>query len=144
MTLELNNLLKRLFGATLALFLAFSLILTTSINTADARRTLISGDYQKDTSFVVQNLLETIEIPQEAENYASAESDAVELITDYMSVYRNRQGLGSLNSFTTMQTALNALAGHYKNYSSRPLSEDLKTRLSGELSKAERTALKGN
>ena len=103
------------------------------------------GDFgEKDTVFVVHSLQETMELPQDAENHSAAESDAVELITDYMSVYRNRQGLGSLNSFTTMQTALNSLAGHYKNYSNRPLSEELKTRLTKELDKAERSVLRGN
>ncbi len=140
----LHRLVKRLMGATLTLFLVLTLVLTSSVNTAEARNSSISGDYEKDTVFVVHSLQETMELPQDAENHSAAESDAVELITDYMSVYRNRQGLGSLNSFTTMQTALNSLAGHYKNYSNRPLSEELKTRLTKELDKAERSVLRGN
>ena len=144
MTHVLHRLLRRFMGATVAILLTLSLILTSFAGTSEARNTSISGDYEKDTVFVVHSLQETIDLPQEAENHSAAESDAVELITDYMSVYRNRQGLGSLNSFTTMQTALNSLAGHYKNYSNRPLSEDLKSRLTKELEKAERSVLRGN
>ena len=144
MTHAFHHLLKRLMGATLAVFLVLTLIITLPVSTSEARSSSISGDYEKDTVFVVHSLQETIDLPQDAENHSDAESDAVELITDYMSVYRNRQGLGSLNSFTTMQTALNSLAGHYKNYSNRPLSEDLKSRLTKELTKAERSVLRGN
>ena len=44
-------------------------------------------------------------------------------------------------SFTTMQTALNAMAGHYKNFASRPLPDKLKE-LTKEFSLAEKMVLR--
>ena len=40
-----------------------------------------------------------------------------------MSRYRPQPRVNGLNSFTTMQTALNSLAGHYASYANRPLPE---------------------
>ena len=37
-----------------------------------------------------------------------------------------------------MQTALNAMAGHYKTFANRPLPDALKERLNKELSEAEK------
>ena len=54
-------------------------------------------------------------------------------------------GRGMVNktqSFTTMQTALNAMAGHYKNFASRPLPDKLKERLTKEFSLAEKMVLR--
>ena len=61
-----------------------------------------------------------------------------------MSRYRPQPRVNGLTSFTTMQTALNSLAGHYASYSNRPLPEALHDRLDKELAKAERTATRGN
>ena len=41
-----------------------------------------------------------------------------------------------------MQTALNAMAGHYKTFSDRPLPEKLKERLNKELTRAEKIVVK--
>ena len=43
-----------------------------------------------------------------------------------------------------MQTALNALSGHYKTFANRPVPENLKERLNKELSKAEKLAVRDN
>jgi photosystem II Psb27 protein len=48
-----------------------------------------------------------------------------------------------LASFTTMQTALNSLAGHYTNYPNRPVPEALRDRLTKELKKAEANVVRG-
>ena len=144
MTSVFHNLPMRISKALLAICLCLCLILSPFGQTAEASRSLISGKYEDDTIFVIHKLQEVIEIPNDAEGHSQIESEAIDLITDYMSVYRNRQGSTSLNSFTTMQTALNSLAGHYKNYSNRPLSEQLKERLNKELTKAERSVQRGS
>ncbi len=98
----------------------------------------------EDTISVADQLKETISIPEDSDGITEAKDEAVKLITDYISIYRGRSQVNSLNSFTTMQTALNSLAGHYKNFSKRPLPEDLKERLNKELSKAEASVSNGS
>ena len=71
------------------------------------------------------------------------ETDARALISDYMALYRPKAKVNGLPSFTTMQTAVNSLAGHYTNYANRPLPEALRTRLEKELKKAESSAVRG-
>tara|TARA_B100000700_G_C14266807_1_gene499621 strand:+ start:148 stop:501 length:354 start_codon:yes stop_codon:yes gene_type:complete len=103
----------------------------------EAAKTSMTGDYMKDTVSVVQKLKETITIEQEDESRPEADKEAVLLITDYISRYRNRSQVNGTLSFTTMQTALNSLAGHYKTFPNRPVPVNLKERLNEELSKAE-------
>ncbi len=93
----------------------------------------MTGDYVTDTVSVAKSLQETIGSSQDDEG----RSEAIALITAYISRYRNRSQVNDSVSFTTMQTALNSLAGHYKTFGKRPLSEDLKNRLENQLSKAE-------
>ena len=72
--------------------------------------------------------------PKDSPNKDEVRSEALTLITDYISRYRNRGMVNKTQSFTTMQTALNAMAGHYKNFASRPLPDKLKERLTKEFS----------
>ncbi len=102
----------------------------------------MSGDYVTDTVSVVKDLKETIALSNDDESLSTAKEESISLITDYISRYRNRSQVNGSQSFTTMQTALNAMAGHYKTFSNRPLPEDLKDRLNSQLSKAEKFALK--
>ena len=101
----------------------------------------MTGDYQKDTVQVVRDLQRIIDIPKDEDGQSEAKSEAVRLITDYISRYRNRSQVNGTMSFTTMQTALNSMAGHYKTFNNRPLPESLKERLNTELSKAEKLAM---
>ena len=101
----------------------------------------MSGDFSKDTVSVAQSLQKTIEIPDDEQGRVEAQKEAVVLITDYISRYRNRPQVNQTVSYTTMQTALNAMAGHIKTFSNRPLPEQLKARLTKELSKAEAMVL---
>ncbi|WP_320676435.1 photosystem II protein Psb27 [Prochlorococcus sp. MIT 1300] len=144
MKLAFDGLVKRLMRLTFTLLLGSCILLTSFVSTAEARRSSISGDYVKDTVAVIHSLEETIALPQDSESHSTAEKEALVLITDYMSTYRSRRDVGGLQSFTTMQTALNSLAGHYKNYSNRPLPENLTERLNKELAKAEKTVLRGS
>ena len=121
----------------LTLCLAAYILIMPVGASVEAAKTSMSGDYTKDTISVAHALKETITIAKEDENHADADKQAVLLITDYISRYRNRSQVNGSLSFTTMQTALNSLAGHYKTFPNRPVPETLKNRLNDELSKAE-------
>jgi photosystem II Psb27 protein len=92
---------------------------------------------------VADALLATIALNADDPRRSEAETEARSLINDYVSRYRPRGKVNGLSSFTTMQTALNSLAGHYANYPNRPLPEALRDRLTKELQKAERSVVRG-
>lgn len=136
----LARLIQQLSRASIALVLGLALMLTACSGDAEAR---LSGDFVEDTVAVSRNLLEVIDLPQDAENHAEVEAEARALINDYMSRYRPQPRVNGLASFTTMQTALNALAGHYTNYPNRPVPDAMRERLTKELLKAERGVTRG-
>jgi len=137
----LHRLSRQLMSVTLAACLGLCLMLTAC---SGAGASTLTGDYVEDTVAVVHTLQSTIALSQDDEGRAEAETAATELINDYMSRYRPRPQVNGLSSFTTMQTALNSLAGHYKTYANRPLPEALRTRVDKELGKAEKAAVRGS
>ena len=104
----------------------------------------MTGDFAKDTISVSATLKETINLPKDNKGLSEEEEEAIFLISDYISRYRNRSQVNTSTTFTTMQTALNALSGHYKTFAKRPVPDNLKERLNKELSKAEKLVLKDN
>ena len=138
MNLSLNKILMKALSICIALIIYFVLTISPSY----AAQSNMSGDYAKDTISVVKALKGAIETPKDASNKDEVREDSLSLITDYISRYRNRGLVNKTQSFTTMQTALNAMAGHYKNFASRPLPEKLKERLNKELSLAEKMVLR--
>ena len=137
----LTRLLRPLSRAAVALGLVLCLLLTACSGDAEAR---LSGDYVEDTVAVSRTLLTVIDLPQDDPTHAEAEADARALINDYMSRYRPQPRVNGLSSFTTMQTALNSLAGHYASYANRPLPEALHDRIAKELNKAEKSVVRGS
>ena len=137
----LTRLLRPLSRAAVALGLVLCLLLTACSGDAEAR---LSGDYVEDTVAVSRTLLTVIDLPQDDPTHAEAEADARSLINDYMSRYRPQPRVNGLSSFTTMQTALNSLAGHYASYANRPLPEELHDRIAKELNKAEKSVVRGS
>ena len=107
-----------------------------------AAKSNMTGDYTKDTVSVVKTLKDIIETPKDSPKKDEVREEALSVITDYISRYRNRGMVNTTQSFTTMQTALNAMAGHYKNFATRPLPDNLKERLNKELSIAEKMVLR--
>lgn len=89
----------------------------------------LSGNYGQDTLKVIETLTTALDLPEDAQNKAAIQNQAREQINDYISRYRRESKSGGLKSFTTMQTALNSLAGYYTAYGSRPLPPKLKERL---------------
>ena len=134
----ISRYLKRTLIIFFSIFTSLLLVATPSI----AARTSMSGDYAKDTIAVVKSLKNAIETPKDASDKNEIRDEALSLITDYISRYRNRGMINTTQSFTTMQTALNAMAGHYKNFATRPLPDKLKERLNKELSIAEKMVLR--
>ncbi len=138
LTLSIRNYLYKIFSLTISVITCLTLISSPAF----AAKSIMTGDYTKDTVSVVQTLKNAIETPKDAENKDEVRDEALSVITDYISRYRNRGMVNGTQSFTTMQTALNAMAGHYKNFSTRPLPDKLKERLNKELSLAEKMVLR--
>lgn len=86
----------------------------------------LSGDYSQDTLKVIETLTTAIDLPNDDANQSEIQTLARQQINDYIARYRREDKSGGLRSFTTMQTALNALAGYYTAYGSRPIPEKLK------------------
>ena len=132
--------LKELFSRlALALVLCLSLVLTA----CSSANTGLSGNYIEDTVAVADSLLSTIALGADDPARAEAEIEARSLSNGYVARYRPRSSVNGLGSFTTMQTAINSMAGHYTNYPNRPLPEALKERIAKELKKAETNATRG-
>ena len=135
----LGRVIGQLGRSLLVLCLGLSLLLTA----CSGASTGLSGNYVDDTVAVADNLLSTIALSADDPGRPEAETQARALMSDYVARYRPRSAVNGLSSFTTMQTALNSLAGHYANYPNRPLPEALQSRLNKELKKAESSATRG-
>ena len=129
---------------TKAISFALSLIVVFTLFNAPsyAATTSMTGNYTEDTLSVVKTLQIAVDTPKDSPNKDEVKDEALILITDYISRYRNRGMVNKTQSFTTMQTALNAMAGHYKFFASRPLPDKLKERLTKEFSLAEKMVLR--
>jgi photosystem II Psb27 protein len=101
----------------------------------------LTGNYSQDTLAVVDIMKNVLELPNDAPDKAAIQAEARQKINDFSARYQRVSSVSTLNSFTTMRTALNSLAGHYSSYPNRPLPEKLKKRLQIELKQVE-TALK--
>ena len=133
-----SKIIAKAIPLTTCLFIFLGLFNSASY----AAKTAMTGDYPKDTISVVKTLQNAVETPKDSPNKDQVRDEALALITDYISRYRNRGMVNKTQSFTTMQTALNAMAGHYKNFASRPLPDKLKERLTKEFSIAEKMVLR--
>lgn len=122
---------------------ALGLVLCLGLGACSASPGGLSGNYVDDTVSVARSLIETIAIGADDPSRGEAEVKARALINDYMARYRPRHDVNGLASFTTMQTALNSLAGHYTNYPNRPVPDALRSRLEKELHKAEVSVSRG-
>ncbi len=129
---------RQLKAAVLAVCLCLCLMLTACSGGGP-----LSGNYVEDTVAVADTLLATIVLSADDPGRSEAETSARALINDYMARYRPQPKVNGLASFTTMQTALNSLAGHYTNYPNRPVPDALRDRVSKELKKAETGVVRG-
>ena len=135
----MKSILSRLF----ALVLIGVVGLTSLTGCSFAPKNSLSGDYRQDTLTIVNSLRNAIELPEDSPAKASAQEQTKQIIYEYASRYRRDKSVSSLSSYTTVRTALNALAGHYSSYPNRPIPQKLKVRLEKELKQVE-SALKRN
>lgn len=103
----------------------------------------LTGNYSQDTLAVLENLKTAINLPDDAANKKEVVTLARQQISDYASRYRRNSQTAGLRSFTTMQTALNAIAGYYSSYGNRPLPDKLKKRLQQEFKQVEISLKRG-
>lgn len=103
----------------------------------------LSGDYREDTLYAIEQLRETIALPNDDPAKPTAREEARALVVDYLSRYRRDAQVSGLRSFTTMQTALNAIAGYYTTSSTRPLPSRLKERVEDEFAQVESSLARG-
>lgn len=133
--------MKTLIARFVALLLV-AVIGLTGCSSAGSSGKLI-GDYKQDTLIVLDSLRTAIDLPDEAPEKLAAQSQAKELINDFASRYRRDTSVAGLSSFTTMRTALNAIAGHYTSYPNRPMSDKLKSRIEKEFKQVEAALRRG-
>ncbi|MEM9218162.1 MAG: photosystem II protein Psb27 [Cyanobacteria bacterium P01_F01_bin.150] len=126
--------MKRLFSSLVALLLVFTIGLAgCSSNTPSG----LTGNYSEDTVAVIESLRTALDLPSNSDEQKEAQAVARQTINDFAGLYRREPSLQARASFTTMMTALNALAGHYGTYANRPVPPKLKDRLEQEFKQVE-------
>jgi photosystem II Psb27 protein len=99
----------------------------------------LTGNYRQDTLTVLDTLRSTLELSVDDPEREEMREKAREQLNDYTARYRRDDEIAGLRSFTTMQTALNALANYYTSaYATRPIPEKVKDRVSQEFAQVER------
>lgn len=124
--------MKRYLSQLMALLCVVAIALVGCSGT-----TLVKGDYRQDTLDLVNTLRTAIELPEDSPEQAELQAQARQQINDYASRYRRDSSVANLSSFTTMRTALNAIAGHYSSFPDRPLPDKTKQRLAEEFQRVE-------
>lgn len=130
---------KKYFSRLLALVL----VVAISLMGCTSNPSGLSGNYREDTIAVLENLRTAIDLPDDATNKKEVVTLARRQISDYASRYRRNSKTAGLRSFTTMQTALNAIAGYYSSYGNRPVPDKLKKRLNQEFKQVEISLKRG-
>ncbi len=121
----------------LSRILALVLVVAIGLVGCGSNPSGLSGNFTEDTVAVLDNLRTAIELPDDASNKKEVVSLARAQISDYVSRYRRNSKTAGLRSFTTMQTASNAIAGYYSSYGNRPVPDKLKKRLTQEFRQVE-------
>jgi photosystem II Psb27 protein len=130
--------MKRILSRLMAIVLVILIGVTGASSAAMADS--LSGDYPVDTLALVELLRQTVDVAPDAADRIALQDESKKKINEFASRYR-RGSVMKLNSYTTMRTAINSLAGHYTNYPNRPVPEKMKKRLMVEFRQVE-TALK--
>lgn len=124
--------LSQLFSGLLALCVCLFSFVGWGLTAEPAIAAEITGNYREDTLTMVSDLSTLVNADEETPEIAELRNQARKEINDYAARYRRDSRVSGLRSFTTMQTALNSLAGFYSSYGSRPLPKQLKQRLNQE------------
>lgn len=132
--------MKRYLSRLLALVLVVAIGLSGCNSTSPGGMT---GNYREDTLALITSLRSALELPQDAPDKVATQKEARTKINDFASRYQRDTSVIKLNSFTTMRTALNSLAGHYSSYPNRPVPEKLKNRVEQEFQQIEVSLKRG-
>lgn len=133
--MERKHFIERLVAWVLVAAVAVSGLAGCSSNP----QTGLTGNFRQDTLTLLSTLKEAIDTPPDAPNNAEIRNFARKQMNDYAARYRRDNRFAGSRSFTTMLTAVNAIAGYYTSTSiNRPLPEKLKTRLRQEFDQVER------
>jgi photosystem II Psb27 protein len=132
--------MKKYISRLLALVLVAAI---TLVGCSGSSSGMLTGNYSKDTLAVVDSLRTAILLPEDAPEKPEAQGQAKEIINEFIARYRRDSAVITLSSFTTMRTALNALAGHYSSYPNRPIPDKLKQRLEQEFKQVEAAVSRG-
>ena len=127
----------------LSRLLALVLVVAIGLMGCTSNPSGLSGNYREDTIAILDNLRTAIDLPDDASNKKEVVTLARRQISDYASRYRRDPKTSGLRSFTTMQTALNAIAGYYSSYGNRPVPEKLRKRLDQEFKLVEISLKRG-
>ncbi len=125
------------FRNFLSRILAFVLVVMIGLAGCTSNPSGLSGNYSQDTLAVLENIRTAIDLPSDAPEKKETVTLVRQQISDYAARYRRDVKTAGLRSFTTMQTALNAVAGYYSSYGNRPLPEKLQKRLAQEFKQVE-------
>ncbi len=132
--------LKRLLTLTLV-----AVVSVTGLAGCSGADTGLTGNYREDTLTVIETLRTTLELPPDDPNRTEIRKKAREQINDYAARYRRDDRVAGLRSFTTMRTALNALANYYTSaYEDRPIPDKVKDRVYQEFEQVERALRREN
>jgi photosystem II Psb27 protein len=132
--------MKRILSRLMAIVLVatISVFSLSSAAWADS----LTGNYPEDTLAMVELLRTAIDLAPDAPNRSTIQNEAKKKINEFASRYR-RGNILKLNSYTTMRTAINSLAGHYTSYPNRPIPEKMKKRLVNEFRQVEASLSRG-
>ncbi len=125
-----KNFLSRILALVLVVVIGLMGCSATSVSG-------FTGDYGQDTMEVITNIRTSFDLPDNSPKKRELTDLVRAQISDYASRYRRDSKTRGLRSFTTMQTALNALAGYYSSYGIRPLPEKLQKRLETQFKRVE-------
>ena len=131
--------MKRILSRLMAIVLVMAMFLSSS---SAAWADSLTGNYKEDTLAMVKLLRTTIDLAPDAPDRSAMQDEAKKKINEFASRYR-RGSVLKLNSYTTMRTAINSLAGHYTSYPNRPVPAKMKKRLISEFRQVEASLGRG-
>jgi photosystem II Psb27 protein len=103
----------------------------------------ITGNYMEDTKAVVDSLRLAVSLDPKDPKKSEAQTDARFKINSYASRYRRDSEKLGLTSFTTLRTALNALASYYNGTTKRSVPPKVRDRVILELDRVDQALAQG-
>lgn len=135
--------LAQVFNSFLTRFVCIALVATIGLVGCGSDLGGLTGNYVSDTQAVIQSLRYAIGLSASDTNRKTAQADARSKINAFASRYRRDPDKLSLASFTTLRTALNALASYYNGTTKRAVPEKVRDRVLIELERVEAALAQG-